>query len=183
MTRATKYDWLAAGLDILAEQGAPALTIERLTAMLGLTKGSFYHHFEGLPGFKAALLRFIESKSASLADGEGMICSPTEQIQSIFNTVAMSPTELEIAFRAWALQDEDVRKVQERVDRSRLAQMKELCQQLVADEERAQVMGHLAHTLLIGTTQVQPPLPPALRRRLFDEFFRLYHLTEAHAQD
>ncbi|MEV0081899.1 TetR/AcrR family transcriptional regulator [Saccharopolyspora sp. NPDC050642] len=42
-----KQDWLDAGLEILADQGVPALTIDRLATKLGLTKGSFYHHFGG----------------------------------------------------------------------------------------------------------------------------------------
>ena len=45
----TRREWLDAGLELLADEGAPAVTIERLTGKLGVTKGSYYHHFKGPP--------------------------------------------------------------------------------------------------------------------------------------
>ncbi len=44
MTTTTKRKWLEEGLSLLAESGA--LTIEKLTSRLGVTKGSFYHYFQ-----------------------------------------------------------------------------------------------------------------------------------------
>jgi AcrR family transcriptional regulator len=45
MTVTTSRDWLEEGMAILEDLGAEALTIETLTNRLGVTKGSFYHHF------------------------------------------------------------------------------------------------------------------------------------------
>lgn len=39
--------WLAAALDVLAEEGQAKLRIDKLAGDLGVTKGSFYHHFDG----------------------------------------------------------------------------------------------------------------------------------------
>lgn len=41
-------DWERAALDAIAKEGAAALSIPKLAARLGVTKGSFYWHFERL---------------------------------------------------------------------------------------------------------------------------------------
>ena len=43
-------------MQLLSEEGPPALSLERLTEAAGRTKGSFYHHFQGRDGFLAALV-------------------------------------------------------------------------------------------------------------------------------
>lgn len=48
-------DWLALGLDALAEQGPAGLTIEALCRRAGKTKGSFYAHFPAIETYLAAL--------------------------------------------------------------------------------------------------------------------------------
>jgi len=58
---ADNQQWLDAGLAILEKQGAKVLTIERLAEQIGLSKGSFYHHFGGMPGYKTALLAHFEA--------------------------------------------------------------------------------------------------------------------------
>ncbi|MCL4861077.1 MAG: TetR/AcrR family transcriptional regulator [Caldilineaceae bacterium] len=175
MARTSKRDWLEAGLRILATQGALALTIERLTTALGLSKGSFYHHFQGLPGYKAALLAFVETEwREQVARAAGHADSPAAGMMRLFDVAVAETPELEIAFRAWALQDEEVREVQARMDRQRYDHIRALCQQLLADDAQALTMSRLAQALMIGGPQFQPPLPLAARRALLDELLRLY---------
>ncbi len=49
-------DWEIAALDLIAEEGVAALSIPKLATRLGVTKGSFYWHFEGLDALIAAAL-------------------------------------------------------------------------------------------------------------------------------
>jgi AcrR family transcriptional regulator len=59
-------DWLQAGYTVLAEQGVRALKVERLCQHLGVTRGSFYWHFENMDGYRAALVEsWIRSWNAS----------------------------------------------------------------------------------------------------------------------
>jgi AcrR family transcriptional regulator len=46
-------DWIQAGYALLAEEGIQALKIDRLCDRLGVTKGSFYWHFDGIPSYRA----------------------------------------------------------------------------------------------------------------------------------
>jgi len=62
MATTTKRKWLEEGLTLLAKSGAGALTIEMLTSRLGVTKGSFYHHFQHFQDYKEHLLSFYEDE-------------------------------------------------------------------------------------------------------------------------
>ena len=52
----TAADWAQAALQLIAEAGLGALTVEALAARLGVTKGSFYWHFSGRSDLLAAAL-------------------------------------------------------------------------------------------------------------------------------
>ena len=58
MVRKTKQDWLVAGLTLLGSTGSPDLTIDQLTDYLGVTKGSFYHHFKNYQDYVEQMLTF-----------------------------------------------------------------------------------------------------------------------------
>jgi AcrR family transcriptional regulator len=49
-------DWIQTGYAILAAEGMKALKIDRLCDQLGVAKGSFYWHFDGMPSYRTALI-------------------------------------------------------------------------------------------------------------------------------
>ncbi len=53
----TAADWAQAALQLIAEAGLGALTVEALAARLGVTKGSFYWHFKGRSDLLALPMR------------------------------------------------------------------------------------------------------------------------------
>ena len=65
--RASRRDWIEAGLWLLAEEGLESVTIDRLCANLGLTKGSFYWHFKGSQEFLQSMADYW-SNSADFLD-------------------------------------------------------------------------------------------------------------------
>ncbi len=69
--RFSRANWLELGLELLREHGADALTIERLTAAAGKTRGSFYHHFADRDVFLSDLMahwrrQALEERAAQL---------------------------------------------------------------------------------------------------------------------
>ena len=173
--------WLAQGLEALAEEGAPGVTIDKLAARVGLSKGSFYHHFSGMPGFTAALMahfeaehttRFIEAVEAEAT------ASPRAKLESLMAMVlreqplAGAP-DVEVALRAWAQQDPVVRAAQQRVDRIRINYLRDLWLGLSGDAGEASRMGQLLYLMLIGAGHVIPPLPADQLRQLYDLVLRL----------
>jgi AcrR family transcriptional regulator len=170
---ATRTDWLKAGLQLLAEEGAPAVTIERLTDQMGLSKGSYYHHFQGVGGFRTALLEYFEAQfTTRLIDTieEEPDADPAVKLNRLLELVLAGPDDakLEIAVRAWALQDAEARKTQERVDRARTEYLQGLCRGLQSDKlTEPNRLAQLLYLIFVGAEQVLPPLPSSELRDLY----------------
>ncbi|MEU7897381.1 TetR/AcrR family transcriptional regulator [Nonomuraea sp. NPDC049152] len=166
---ASKRDWLKTGLTILRQDGARALTIERLCAELDLTKGSFYHHFKGIAGYKTDLLAHFETEHTTrfIAGTESAGTPAQSRLRRLLNLVLedKSGSEgLEIAIRAWALQDPEVLALQERVDRLRIDYLCSLLRELGGPRDDVEPMARMLYLILIGAQQVVPPIPaPDLR--------------------
>ncbi|SDJ17133.1 DNA-binding transcriptional regulator, AcrR family [Actinokineospora alba] len=158
---AGKRDWLREGISILTEEGSQALTIDRLCGRLGLTKGSFYHHFAGMTGYKAALLehyerigtqRFIEAVEADPVE-------PVVMLDRLLDLV-MASTELglDTAMRAWAQQDPQAGEMMARVDQARVEYMESLWLRHRGDAAEARMVGQLLYAVHVGARHMLPPL-------------------------
>jgi AcrR family transcriptional regulator len=164
--------WLDEGLAVLADAGAPGLRVERLAARLGVTKGSFYHHFENTAAYRRALLdhhaerhtlRFIDEVEAVRSAG------PRAQLRRLMDVVQASGDDrIEIAVRAWAAQDDDAYDAQRRIDAMRVDYLFDLCAALVPDRTRARDLARAQYLLLIGAEHMVPPVPVSELRRLWD---------------
>ena len=63
----TAADWAEAALQLIAEAGLGALTVDALAARLGVTKGSFYWHFKGRSELLASALGRWEQRATAEA--------------------------------------------------------------------------------------------------------------------
>jgi AcrR family transcriptional regulator len=117
-SRLSVDDWVAAALELLAEDGPSGVKIDRLCVRLGVTKGSFYWHFEDLEAFLGAVaVRWGEARDARRATfAELEALEPRERLGRMMEALA-DPREwsLERAVREWARSDGFV---SERVARS-----------------------------------------------------------------
>ena len=175
---ATRVDWLNAGLRLLADEGSPAVTIDRLTGKLGLSKGSYYHHFQGVGGFRTALLEHFEALfTTRLIDTveENPDATAEVKLVRLMELVLAGPEDakLEIAVRAWALQDGEARQAQERVDRARTQYLQKLCRGLDSTLIAPDRLAELLYLILIGAEQVLPPVPADELRALYADALRL----------
>ena len=175
MSRKSKKDWFWACSHILVESGAKKLTIEALCQNLGMTKGSFYHHFKGIDDFIEAFLVFFEQ------EGTLQIIEMVEQeetspakLRKLIDLSTEYPTELERGTRAWAHQDARVRAVFERVDRQRLDYVAHLWRPLVADEATAVLQAQMMYAILIGGEHILPPLAQDEIRAVFAAYLEAF---------
>ena len=76
-------DWERAALDAIAAGGVASVSIPRLAEQLGVTKGSFYWHFDGLDSLLAAALARWEAAYTDrrIARFETELSSPTERLK------------------------------------------------------------------------------------------------------
>ncbi|MFJ8691659.1 TetR/AcrR family transcriptional regulator [Streptomyces roseolilacinus] len=175
---ASRQDWLEEGFRVLSEDGAPALTIERLTARLKLTKGSFYHHFRGMAGYKTDLLAYYETEHtgryvAEAERGGGTAGARLRRLLELALEDKGVSDGLEIAVRAWALQDAEVRALQQRVDRLRVDYLRDLLREAGGPDTDTAPLARLLYLLLVGAQQLVPPLPAEELREVYTLALRL----------
>ena len=87
--RLTRQQWLERAMDILAEKGVVGLSLNNLIKEFGVTKGSFYWHFESQADFHAALVDYWHNVH-SLQVGrrlEALGLGPAEMLEVILKTV------------------------------------------------------------------------------------------------
>ena len=161
--------WLEEGLRLLGEAGIGGVTIDAVAARVGLTKGSFYHHFGDRNGFAEDLLRHWE-RTGTLRPIEvtagASAAEALEMLSALAVEVAQSP---EVAIRAWALRDPLARRYQQRVDAQRLAYLSALVRRLVEDEARAEVVARIFMATYVGAQQVVPAMGSEQLREMLAE--------------
>ena len=76
-------DWERAALDAMATSGLASVSIPRLAERLGVTKGSFYWHFDGLESLLAAALARWETAYTDrrIAHFESELPSPAARLK------------------------------------------------------------------------------------------------------
>lgn len=154
----TRRQWLEEGLALLEEASAEALTIESLTSRLGVTKGSFYHHFTNYQDFKQGLLSFWEEEGTlRIIHWAEQEASPPEKLARVMRA-SLPPSRLDVALRAWALQDDQVRVYQQRIDQQRLAYLESVVFAARADRLYAQRLARLLYSLYVGSQHLLPPI-------------------------
>ena len=160
----SRIDWLDEGLAVLAVEGPPGVRIDRIAARLGLSKGSFHHHFAGADAYKRELLeRYADTATSSLetsiSDAAGS--APAEVLLALTATVdqpaAASVAALDRAVRAWAFSDADARAAVARVDAARLGALEGIWRRLVDDPARARTAALLPYLVAVGSSALEPP--------------------------
>jgi len=144
--RRSRTDWLTAGLALLRDKGEHTLTIERLCRAVGLSKGSFYHHFQHVEAYRAALLnRWEETQTDAPIEQAAGAADPLQALRAV---VTPLDHQLELAVRAWAVRDGQVRAALHRVDARRTAHLRQLHLQL--GYARAQELAELEYATFVG---------------------------------
>jgi len=168
--RITKKSWLKEGLEVLANMGAEKLTIDTLCCQLGVTKGSFYHHFKNRENFIENLLVYWEEVNTlaviKLSEGLGDTREKIKEITSI--AIASMSSSLDI--RAWALKNNKARRFQERVDQARLDYARKLWAELLGNGEEAELVSRLYYSTFVGCQEIMPPFPEKEVYAMFDLF-------------
>lgn len=179
---AARERWLDEGIEVLMEEGAAAVKIDRLAARLNLSKGSFHHHFKGADGFKGDLLDHVEDLMTSSLEQAVASVQGERSAELIFTRLidmVAAPDDhvyrprLEIALRAWALSDADAARTQTRVDEARVKALRMLWRRVSDDEEEVRLGALLPYVLALGATVIMPPLSSHDIRKLYERVLPL----------
>lgn len=172
----SQRQWLDEGLEVLALNGLPGVRIETLARRLGVTKGSFYHHFVDLGDYRRALLGHYEQTctrehlEANAALGDLPALSRLERLADTVQHLETVHSGLEVSLRVWAAQDDDARQTMARVDVLRTTYIEVLLAETLGDPAAAHDVARSIYYVHIGAQQAQPPATPEEVRRIYRGF-------------
>lgn len=154
MAARSRADYFDAGLRLLAEGGVQAVTIANLCVALGVTKGSFYHHFDNVEAYRGQLLNhWAIELQRQVAEEVASASDPMERLEALRLQAVHAHHEAEAAIRLWARSDVEASRLREKVDSSRERAVTEAYRAIGVPREEADMLGKLAVVVLIGAQQ------------------------------
>lgn len=176
MARVTREDWLNEAKQVLIEEGFAKFTLDNLLKRLGVTHGSFYHHFKNrqeltdavLKQWRKEMTQDVVTTAAQIGDLNQKANTLIKMGQSFTNQ-----TELEIAFRSQARVDPMVREYVQEVDELRIQNCTQMAIQIFGDTPRAYTFGKLAHALFVGSQQIIPAYSQEESEAMYQELLQL----------
>jgi AcrR family transcriptional regulator len=111
----SRFDWLGAALKLFLSEGIDAVRITRLSDELGVSRGSFYWHFDDREDLIDALVEFWRSKNTrGITSTVETVTSLVDGILNYFETCIDSTKfdpRLDLTIREWARRSETIRKL------------------------------------------------------------------------
>lgn len=146
----SRDDYARLGLELLAESGLRSLTVAAVCARLGVTKGSFYHHFSGVADLQDAMIEYWEDLygQARPASLEGL--PPLERLDAAVHASVERAHAIEAAIRTWSHSDARVAAAQRRLDDLRISFVADTLAELGVPVERARVLAEMGLSMLTG---------------------------------
>jgi AcrR family transcriptional regulator len=166
----SRASYFLCALGILAEAGPAALTIAELGQRLGVTKGSFYHHFDGRAQFVDALLDHWKTEHAARLIEISRSIDDTQERMSLLKQIAIGLShDAEAAIRAWSFQDARVAEAQAEVDGMRTVHLRDAYSATGMDASQAELWATIAMSVLAGMQLLIRPSDPHRVRHIFDQ--------------
>src|SRR6266567_6116796 len=165
----TAADWAEAALQLIAEAGLGALTVEALAARLGVTKGSFYWHFKGRSDLLAAALARWEQRTTTEAiTGLSAITDARQRLCLMLDASSQSPRSRSLyAALAEAAEDPEVRRALNRVASARIEYLEACYRQLGLAQPLAEAKAVFAYAAYRGLLQLAHEAPAVLPTNWF----------------
>jgi len=119
----TREDWIRAAFDKLTTSGIGEVSIDRLAEGLGITRGSFYHHFGDRSELMQAVLVYWADHWTRMVRQsiEDLRLDPATNLLALMRAIRSNgAADFDAPIRAWALHDPMARAVVQQVDEERL---------------------------------------------------------------
>ncbi len=184
VARAPRSTWTEAGLRALAAGGPDAVRIEALARTLGVTKGSFYWHFDNRHALLDDILdtwervsvdEVIERIEGTPGDGDPTARSKLERLGAIASSsevLGIEPVAVDLAIRDWARRDEKVAHRLRRVDNRRMDYMRSLFRTFCTDAAEVEDRCLLGFSLWIGSNFIAADHQGRTRAEVIQGAFR-----------
>lgn len=172
--RFSKDDWIALGHEELAARGCDAVKLEAICKAAGLTRGSFYHHFEDHESYLTALARhWLKTQTEDVADVIDGAASAVDQGAALTRAAMAIDYKLELGIRELGRRLPAVREIIRQADTVRLDVVSQLYQvRYGLDAEAADDLAYLEYAAFSGIILLDPDIPAARQQTLADLFDR-----------
>jgi AcrR family transcriptional regulator len=175
----TENDWIKLGLEQLSEKGCEAVKLEAICKAAGLTRGSFYHHFEDHESFLTGLARYwLKSQTEEIAASIDTNASADDQNAALTQAAMQIDYRLELGIRELGRRIPAVHEIIQQADTLRLKVVSTLYQERYGLEAReADHFAYLEYAAFSGIILLDPDIPIERQKALAD----LYESTMARA--
>lgn len=149
----SREDWIRAAIDAVVRAGADALRIERLCDELGVTKGSFYHHFQNRDDLVDAMAAYwVRSQTEDII---GQLGDLSEAPLSKLKLLLKLFTDLDIgtrdhAMRAFGASEPKIAAAVDEADQMILSTLEKILRNHGASNEDARVFARIMMFSAIG---------------------------------
>ncbi len=169
-TRLAATDWIDAALDALCVGGLPGIAVEPLARTLGVTKGSFYWHFDDRSALvDAALQRWEEMSTVRRFADIDQAADAPERLRRLITSVLGDERTLAMDFAVQVAADDAVVARRARaVNRHWVDWLQRQYQQMGMDAASAHDRAIMAYSAYIGFLRLirtDPDLVPDGQRR------------------
>ena len=158
-------DWEEAALDVIAAGGVGAVNVPALASTLGVTKGSFYWHFDGLPSLIAASLARWEAADQELLDELARIDDPEARLKAAFAQGAGPNRAHALYVTLGTSSDATVLNMLRRVSRRRIRFLTRAFADLGHSDADARTHALLAYTAYLGMIHLERQEVEGLRTK------------------
>ena len=164
--RLTQEEWLRFALTELSRGGHTKLSANALARKLGVSRGSFYWHFQSLEAFHDLLLkRWADLTTERVIDELAEVGSPTHRLAALIKRSMLGDSKLERAIRSWAISNKKVAGYVHAVDTRRIAYVEQLLGEMGVDpidiSPRSQIIYWAGIGRILSTHLSAPKIMPA----------------------
>lgn len=164
-----RAQWVSAGLEALRKGGVAAVRVERLAGDVGVTKGSFYHHFRDRGALLEALLDYWSremtdaefARLETLRGGDAKVALRTRLLALAEDVLEKGMGRYDPAIRAWGRHDRKVAAAVAQVDRRRVKALAGFFEEGGFSAAEARIRARTFYTFLLGEPQVRAPVREA----------------------
>lgn len=159
-------DWIRTAEDFLAENRIDRFDIASVCKRLGVTKGSFYWHFEGRDDLLAGVIdgwrRTMALDVVARASQSGpSLYSGLRYVLGLIRKPRPSRSgAIERSIRDWARVDDRARTAVIEVDQTRLAFFQELFRQRYSSEKEVSIRAYAAYAMMMGDSVLKETVDP-----------------------
>lgn len=174
--RLSRHDWVGAALDALVESGIEGVRIDRLCRALGVTKGSFYHHFDGREDLLHAVAGYWADTQPREAIAELTSREGDALAQLVAATRMVGDRDIgrrDHAMRAWAAADERAARSVRQADEQILALLEGVLDRMGVPRDEIQPLSRVLFFTALGAHDAPVGVDGPSRRSLSRYLLRL----------